>query len=199
MQSSELTNEMLLSMLKESDHRAFEEIYRRFWRSLFRQLYAKSGDMELAEELTQKIFVSLWERRADLQIQFLPSYLDAAARFSFINHLKSVIKAERFANVAKSEEESKQQQSSLDALAAKELMAQLYDGLEKLSPKTRQIFVMSRLEYQPIKKIALALHLSEKAVEYHITKSLKSLRIILRDYLAVAILAISVSLTLVFS
>ena len=58
---------------------------------------------------------------------------------------------------------------------------------------------MSRLEYQPVKKIALALHLSEKAVEYHITKSLKSLRIILRDYLAIALLATSVSLTLIFS
>ena len=199
MQNSELTNEMLLSMLKKSDHGAFEEIYRRYWRSLFRQLYAKSGDMELAEELTQKIFVSLWERRTDLHIQYLPSYLDAAARFSFINHLKSVIKAERFADVTKSEEESHRQHSSLDVLAAKELMTQLYDGLEKLPAKTRQIFVMSRLEYQPVKKIALALHLSEKAVEYHITKSLKSLRIILRDYLAIALLATSVSLTLIFS
>ncbi len=199
MQDSELTNEILLSKLKESDHKAFEEIYRRFWRSSFRQLYAKSGDQELSEELTQKIFVSLWERRADLQIQYLPAYFAAAAKFSFINHLKSRIKVERFMHITQSEDELQQQNNSLDTLAAKELMEQLYNGLERLSPKTRQIFLMSRIEFQPIKKIALALHLSEKAVEYHITKSLKTLRIVLRDYLTIGIVAIGFSSIVIFS
>lgn len=199
MQTSDLTNEMLLSMLQKSDHSAFEEIYRRYWRSLFRQLHAKSGNMELAEELTQKIFVSLWERRADVYIQHLPSYLTAAARFSFINHIKSVIKAERFADFKKSEGDSQRESTCLDMLSAKELTRQLHDGLEQLPPKTRQIFVMSRMEYQPVKKIADALHLSEKAVEYHITKSLKTLRVVLRDYLTIEIITFGISINFLFS
>ncbi|MCL7987870.1 sigma-70 family RNA polymerase sigma factor [Sphingobacterium sp. lm-10] len=199
MQTCDLTNQTLLSLLKKSDHGAFEEIYRRYWRSLFRQLHAKSGNMELAEELTQKIFVSLWERRAELNIQHLPSYLDAAARFSFINHIKSVIKAERFAHFKKSEDDPQQQNNCIDPLSAKELMGQLYDGLKQLPPKTRQIFVMSRIEYQSVKKIAHALQLSEKAVEYHITKSLKALRIVLRDYLTIGALTIWISAPYLFS
>ncbi len=186
MQKSELTNEELLSLLKENDHPAFEIIYRRYWKSLFRQLYSKCGDITLAEELTQNIFVSLWERRETLCITHLPAYLDAAARFSFINHLKSNIRAERLADVHQQDEEKRSQQTSLDALATKELSERLEKGLDQLPPKTRKVFVLSRMEYLPVKKIAEMLHLSDKAVEYHITKSLKTLRLVLRDYLSIS-------------
>jgi RNA polymerase sigma-70 factor (ECF subfamily) len=42
---------------------------------------------------------------------------------------------------------------------------------------------MSRFEEKSHKEIALALDLSEKSVEYHITQSLKFLRVYLKDYL----------------
>ncbi len=185
MQNSELTDEELLSLLKNNDHAAFEHIYRRYWKSLFRQLYAKSGNVELAEELTQTIFVSIWERRTSLCVQHLPSYLDAAARFSFINHIRSIAKEIRYADAQKANENSTQEANSLNTLNVEEITSQLHQALNHLPKKTQEVFLMSRMEYQPIKKIAQALQLSEKAVEYHITKSLKTLRIALRDYLTI--------------
>ena len=55
--------------------------------------------------------------------------------------------------------------------------------LNGLSPQTRRIFELSRYETKSVKGIAEITGLGPKAVEYHITKSLKALRIALRDYL----------------
>ena len=61
----------------------------------------------------------------------------------------------------------------------------LEDTLASLPEQTRQIFIMSRYEQMSVKEIAETLHLAPKSVEYHITKSLKVLRIALKDYLPV--------------
>jgi RNA polymerase sigma-70 factor (ECF subfamily) len=54
--------------------------------------------------------------------------------------------------------------------------------MKKLPEKTCEVFRMSRFENQSVKEIAVQLNLSEKAVEYHITKSLKLLRENLKAY-----------------
>ena len=52
-----------------------------------------------------------------------------------------------------------------------------------LPEQTRRVFEMSRYEYRSVKEIAEELSISTKAVEYHITRSLKALRLELEDYL----------------
>ena len=60
------------------------------------------------------------------------------------------------------------------------------DAVEKvlslLPEKSVHIFKKSRFENMNTKEIALQMKLSEKAVEYHITKSLKFLKENLKDY-----------------
>jgi RNA polymerase sigma-70 factor (ECF subfamily) len=55
--------------------------------------------------------------------------------------------------------------------------------LASLPEQTRRIFEMSRYEHQSVKEIADELSMNPKSVEYHITKSLKVLRIALKEYL----------------
>jgi len=55
--------------------------------------------------------------------------------------------------------------------------------LQQLPEKTQTVFKLSRYEDKSVKEIASQLHLTEKAVEYHITKSLKTLKYYLRSYL----------------
>ena len=47
----------------------------------------------------------------------------------------------------------------------------------------QRIFEMSRFENKTVKEIAIETNLTVKGVEYHITKTLKVLRINLKDYL----------------
>lgn len=55
--------------------------------------------------------------------------------------------------------------------------------LQTLPEQTRRVFELSRFENKTVKEIAEETSLTPKGVEYHITKSLKALRISLKDYL----------------
>ena len=61
----------------------------------------------------------------------------------------------------------------------------IQDTLQSLPDQTRRVFEMSRYESLSVKEIAEELSISPKSIEYHITKSLKALRIALKDYLPI--------------
>lgn len=78
--------------------------------------------------------------------------------------------------------------STLEACDPEEIFsAEIRDIIEKtlqtLPDQTRKVFEMSRFEGKTVKEIAEETGLTVKGVEYHITKSLKALRISLKDYL----------------
>lgn len=70
-----------------------------------------------------------------------------------------------------------------DELFAEEIQRIVQDVLKTLPEKTREIFLLSRYENKTVKETALQVNLSPKTVEYHISQSLKALRIALKDYL----------------
>ena len=81
----ELNDESLLQHLKASSEPAFKTLYRRYWRKCFAMAFRKIGVKSIAEEITQTVFVSLWEKRNDLIIVSRKDLLDsskAIARFS---------------------------------------------------------------------------------------------------------------------
>lgn len=51
-----------------------------------------------------------------------------------------------------------------------------FSTLKKFPIRTREVFLMSRKNAMKTKEIAKKLSLSEKSVEYHITKALKLMR-----------------------
>jgi len=188
MNYADFTDAELLLKIKEDDHVAFKEIYSRYWKSCYFQLYRKSGLSELAEELTQNIFVSLWERRRVATITNLSSYLFSAVRFSFINHLKSLLQFDNY--VAYKQQTNTEFNNSEEEMAASDLSMSIEKGIKMLPVKTREIFMLSRFGYRSVKEISETLEISEKAVEYHITRSLKAMRIALKDYIVLVTLFI---------
>jgi RNA polymerase sigma-70 factor (ECF subfamily) len=56
-------------------------------------------------------------------------------------------------------------------------------AVSRLPEKSQQVFRLNRLEGKSIREIANLMKLSEKAIEYHLTKSLKELRIHLKDFI----------------
>ena len=69
-----------------------------------------------------------------------------------------------------------------EKLFSDELQSLVDKALETLPEQTRDIFVRSRYNNQSHKEIAVALGISTKTVEFHITKALKVLRVALKDY-----------------
>src|SRR5690606_9003828 len=137
-----------------------------------------------AEDITQRVVVSLWENRKSFHIEHVAAYLFSAVRFRFITYLKSQLHKETYA--LHLIHDGHDLQNPVEAsMRIKELNEAIEKGVAMMPPKTKTIYTLSRSEYYSVKEIANKLNLSEKAVEYHITQSLKMLRIALKEFLAI--------------
>lgn len=169
------TDEQLVINLSESNKRAFEEIYNRYWYKLFCISYHQTGSKEEAEELVHDLFESLWNRRMESNIKNLSTYLVISLKYLITNLVKSRItwrKYQEYVLLNKMQEIS----STEENIQFNDLSAAIDRAMKKLPEKTSRVFQLSRFENRSVKSIAEELHISEKAVEYHITRSLKILK-----------------------
>lgn len=182
MNYSLLTDDELIIFFKDGSERAFKEIYLRYWKEIFQVAYKKVSNKELAEELTQNLFTDLWRRRENINIISISCYLFGSLKYSIINHYKSQLVRNNYQNqLRKLDHQTVENTDYLVML--NELSEALNEGISKLPKKTGEVFKLSRMEHYSVKDISRELNISEKAVEYHITQSLKSMRFYLKDYL----------------
>lgn len=179
-----LADDVLLKLLKIGDELAYKALYLRYWRRLFHVAVSKTNSKEVAEDLVQSVFADLWDRREQHTINNITAYLDTAVKYQVINYIKAAISKRAqytgFGELQKTEEN----QADLPLLV-QELNTAIDKAIGQLPQKTQTIFRLSRFEKQSNKDISRIMDLSEKAVEYHITQSLKSLRFFLRDFMLV--------------
>lgn len=181
MKYNKLTDEQLVNLIIEDNKYAFEEVYHRYWYKLFGVAYHEIGTREEAEELVHDLFESLWNRRHQLNIRMLSAYLVVSIKHLSTNYIKSQITNRKFQEYLIFNE-IRQSHATEEVVHFSELSDAVEEAMKKLPEKTCEVFRMSRFENQSVKEIAVKLSLSEKAVEYHITKSLKLLRENLKVY-----------------
>jgi RNA polymerase sigma-70 factor (family 1) len=182
-QYKSLQDAELLGFVAGADKAAFQEIYDRYWREVFLHAYRKVKSKDIAEELIQNLFMSLWERRAS-GIQDIRSWLFGAVRFAVINYYKAQMVHARYEDYARATAETPQYTTEQWTMLS-DLATSIEKGIALLPPKTQEVFKLSRFENRSIKEISKDLGISEKAVEYHITQSLKWMRLYLKDFLTV--------------
>lgn len=188
MNYSALSDQELLNLFKGSDESAFKEIYLRYWKEVYRVAYKKIHDRELAEELTQNLFVDLWKRRETAVIQSLSAYLFGALKYAIINYFKSLIVQENYHLHLKTTEQPYTSNSADHLALLNDLSEAINKGIALLPKKTGEVFKLSRIHNYSVKDISRQLNISEKAVEYHITQSLKTMRFHLKEYFVLALI-----------
>jgi RNA polymerase sigma-70 factor (family 1) len=180
-----LTDEMLLRLLKADDDMAFKEIYSRYWKPVFEAAYHRLTNREIAKELVQTVFLRIWEKRQIIQITHLAAYLQTAIKNSIINYLESTLVHKKYLQHV-IDTTSNTCVGTESTIHYNELSQALEKAMHMLPEKTRHVFRLSRFDHLSIREIAASMNISEKAVEYHITQSLKTLRYYLKDYLDIA-------------
>jgi len=178
----EYNESSLLAELREGSVHAFEKIFKRHWESLYGSARTKLRSHEEAEEVIQAIFTNLWEKRESLLITNLTYYLNTALRNRILNMIRDKIPQARYWDYYKVF--IPQHQNITDQIVAfDELNDAVELAVKNLPEKSRQVFKLSRLEGRSNAEIATLLKVSEKAIEYHLTKSLKELRVHLKDFM----------------
>ncbi|RIV21193.1 sigma-70 family RNA polymerase sigma factor [Fibrisoma montanum] len=169
------SDEELLVFLQNDSTKAFEEIYRRYWYKLFGIAYHQTGTREEAEELVHDLFEQLWNRRGQSAIRHLSTYLVVAIKHLTTNYIKSQITHRKYQEYLIMNE-LQHTLATDQAVQFTDLSKAVDEAMKKLPEKSVEIFKLSRFENQSVRDIAQRMNLTEKAVEYHITKSLKVLK-----------------------
>jgi RNA polymerase sigma-70 factor (ECF subfamily) len=144
-----------------------------------------------AEDIVSESMLKLWNMLKKETVTNPQALLLSILRNEALNYLKrQAIEQEVMENIAEwTVSDLRHRMNTLEACDPQETYAieitQIVEKtLSSLSPQTRRIFEMRRYDTMPVKKIAEALSLTPKAIEYHFTKALKALRIALRDYIS---------------
>jgi RNA polymerase sigma-70 factor (ECF subfamily) len=175
------SDEGLLKLLKQQELGAFEEIYSRYWRKLYSAAYKRIQSREIAEEIVQDIFTSLWINRHNSDIEVLSSYLNTAVKYKVINHLEKEMSRRQYAEFQVQSTMSIDN-STEETVFLDELNSALEREISKLPPKRQQIFKMSREQHLSIKQVASTLGISEKTAENQLGKALKVLKLNLKHF-----------------
>ncbi|RZM25307.1 MAG: sigma-70 family RNA polymerase sigma factor [Pedobacter sp.] len=170
MSDSQKFDELFLR-LKTGDRLAYEEIYRLHSKELLQLAYRKTRDKVVAEDLVQNIFISIWDKRERLEVHDGWNYLCGALKFSIINYIRSQVIENKYLDFSRLHFDESEGGSNTAEL--NDLSSVIERGLTALPEKTQKIFRLSRYEHQSTKNISSTMNISEKTVEYHITRSLK--------------------------
>lgn len=176
------SDEELLKLIRASDKAAYEEIFHRYWYRLYRMVFKSTGEHEEAEEIVQELFLKLWKRREELKVVNLSHYLLGSVRKQLIDNIRSKIVHQKYWDHYRAFIPTSANETD-SAVAFDELNAEIQQAIKQLPEKSQQVFRLNRLEGRSISEIAQFLKLSERAIEYHLTQSLKQLRAHLKDYI----------------
>lgn len=188
LQSVVLSEQEIIGAIREGNERIFEETFRKYYQSLCNYANSILKETDEAEEVVQNLFLSIWEKRSDLEISIsLKSYLYRAVHNHCLNRIKHLKVREEYQQYAVNFYDASYE-SVGQTVIKNELETKIEEAIRKLPEQCRLIFRMSRFEELKYHEIAEQLELSPKTVENQIGKALKILRVELAEYLPLIII-----------
>lgn len=182
------TDEDLLDAIKRNDKIAFEFLFKKFYPRLFNYAIRFIQNNEAAEDILQECFLKIWEKRQHLLYMSLASLLFTRVRNSCLNYLKhrTLIQKLPIEYIGSLNGEERLYSTDLllnadENLLYEDLKIQINQALLQLTPRSREIFLLSRFNKMTNRAIAEKLGISTTSLEKHISKSLKLISKYLRD------------------
>lgn len=167
-----------------NNHKNFEQVFTGFYVNLCRFAYTYVKNEEMAEEVVQELFISLWEQRDRLEIKTsVRSFLYTSVRNRALNYIRNhktrALHEDDFA-----EHQVEQVDYIINFCEREELQSLITEAIGELPDQCRTVFELSRNEGLSYKEIAEKLSVSPKTVENQMGIALKKLRGKLGPYLS---------------
>ncbi|WP_343617896.1 RNA polymerase sigma-70 factor [Flavobacterium sp.] len=181
----ELTDEILVELLKQGKDKAFDELYFRYRDSLVRFVYVRMKSVAISEEIVQEVFTSIWERRKTLVIQkTFAAYIYTSVRYMTLDYIKSHTVTDQYIQevLDKNAVSYTSHNATEDSIYYEELQKAVDEAAMLLPKKSKEVFILSRVKQYTNKEIADELNVSIDTVKYHITYALKFMRTYLGEF-----------------
>lgn len=173
-------NSELIKSLKSGDEKAYMFLLDKYHRRLYAYAMNLVNDRTLAEDIVQNVFLKTWQYRKKLNTEFsIQSFLYKSIYNEFVNSYKKdksvmMLQMKYYESLAEVVENS-------DDKIIEKMINLVSNEIEKLPPKCKEIFSLSKKEGLSNIEIAEYLNISPKTVEAQITKAFSVLRISLKE------------------
>lgn len=166
--------------LKDGNLWAFNELFDRYGKRLHRFAVAYLKSTENAEEIVQEVFLKIWNNREEISPdKSFESYLFTIAKNGILNTIRKSKSEQAYLNFAKL---NPGKNVLLDEeLDFNELERAYKNAVDQLSPRRKEIFLLSRVHSLSNAEIAEKMNISVKTVENQMTSALAEVRKNLRS------------------
>ena len=167
----------LIHAMVQDDQKALRSLFDRHYVALVKYAIRITGLEAPSEEIVQDIFVKLWDKRKNLQIESnVAGYLLRAVKNQCINLVRT-----KYHNTPHEDLESAphlyvSSRTAEHEMVEVELAEAIARACAALPEQTALVFSLSRHSELTYPEIAEKLDISVKTVEYHMSKAIKSIR-----------------------
>lgn len=173
------------------DLKLFSEFFQNNQHQFFSFAYSYIRNKVDAEDILMESIAALWENRdqwkEDSNIRALLLTIIKNKAFNYLSRHQTRLRAEEEITSHRQRELelriSTLKSCDPDYIFNSEISGIVKDSLSLLPEQSRRIFILSRFKHLSNKEIADQLGISVKTVEAHITKTIKVLKVNLKDYL----------------
>lgn len=158
--------------LLKGEAAGFARLYKHYQPLLFGIALSYLSSRSLAADAVQDVFLSLWNKRSEIEPRVLKPYIFQMMR----NHSLDVLRQKKEHASLENMETEPETNGFTEQMDAKETGRKARDLIQALSPQCRIVFLLVRFEKLSYRETAEVLNLSVKTVENHMGRALKALR-----------------------
>lgn len=162
----------VIEALRRGDHKAFQEIFFKYYGKVKQFIFLMIKSRDEAEELSQQVFVDLWQKREKINTEknFRAFLYTLARNAVYDDYKKKIAQESRLGDYVFSDSV----ESSDESIIAQETQMLIDMAVCRMPKQRKRIFEMSRVEGLTNDEIAERLDITKKGVE-------KQLRLALND------------------
>ena len=183
-----LNESALLLSIASGDELSYTRLVERYWQKVLQHALSFVKSYPIAEELTQDVFIQIWEKRNKLsEVNSFENYLFIVSRNLIISHIRKkltetdTLKDEKLQELFFKPDEQYEFQ---------ELTKIINEGATLLPEPRRSVFLLSRMEGKDSDYISKELGIATRTVRWHLLQALNFLRNYLHNYYILTLMAL---------
>lgn len=165
--------EKLISELKEGNIKAFDEIYWKYQRAVYLNVFKLTKSDSIAEDIVQEVFISLWEKRQTIDTdRSVAGWLFVSSYNRSVNALKKKLKESLVA--IETDQLTEETESQFQV---KDLQLNILEkAIQQLPPQKRKVFELCKLEKKTYEEAAKEMNISKHTVKEYLSGAIHSIK-----------------------
>ena len=175
-------DEELMKEVKAGNMLAFDTLYRKYSRRLYKFSYSILKSTQEAENIIQDVFLNLWLNREKIEkSSSVKYYVFTIAYNSAISIIRKKARESQFIEYVKTLQDMKEEPVDLQ-FEYKELDERVSAIINSLPVRQKEVYQLHRIEGLKYSEIAERMNISINTIENHMSRALKTIRKKLANY-----------------